>query len=593
MKKGLVILMALAFIGGVAFAQDGPTITSGVSAYAGLYTLKSNTDLEPTGGPTDQATVSAPFIGGQKADSSDYGYYVAPWVKIVSGAFSANIAPVFYGYGVGGNDMALNRYELTLGLAGTGYGLYDRIRLENKEGAGTQTMSHRIKGDFSMDNMSAGVVFSGSAAAAGTLDDIVSPFVNGPVDLDDLQFSFSGLWGFTDVKVGGYSTSYYHTNNYRLQAIDWFASDDDNVASDNVADTGFRYVGLKSGTVPVNTTFNIGNLVESVPLTIRTGVNVPLVTGEWRDFLAYDAMVYPVIPVIASAEFMMEGIGDFVLGAIPGFSYTYVDWDGVNYYNMTNDVTNSIFLDANISAIESLQLQASFDYGTQTADTADPAGIGTGAGTAASPFTTAKVTTTTINFGVEAVYDLSSVLEGLSVDGAVAIASMSGRTDLNQTGTAYVAPTAGAGIYIAPNYNEASGQFGQYTLEMAGDPIVPGYGAPTSFIFGVGVSYDIDDNNSVGIGDEFDSMAGDFSAIDAALGTTSYGFYNTNDIWASYSVKAGGGKLSAGIGYTMYLGIPTAADYGITVAANVADYDAVVANAFAPLSAYVKYSAKF
>jgi len=587
MKKGLVILMALAFIGGVAFAEDGmgPEITYGVSAYAGLYTLQSNTDLEPTGGPTDQATVSAPFIGGQKADSSDYGYYVAPWVKIVSGAFSANIAPVFYGAGTGTNDMALNRYELTLGLAGTGYGIYDRIRLENKEGAGTQTMSHRIKGDFSMDNMSAGVVFSGSAAAAGTLDDIVSPFVNGPVDLDDLQFSFSGLWGFTDVKVGGYSTSYYHTNNYRLQAIDWFASDDDNVASDNVADTGFRFVGLKGLTVPVNTTFNIGNLVEAVPLTIRTGVNVPLGAVEWRDFLAYNYNdptwaflgLTPTPSIIASAEFMMEGIGDFVVGATPGIAYTYVDWDGVDYYNMTTDVTNNIFLDANISAIDGLELQASFDYGTSTEDTQDPAGINTGAGTAASPFTTAKVTTTMINFGVEAVYDLSSVLEGLSVDGAVAVASETGKTDLNQTGTAYVAPVAGAGIYIASNFSEAAQ-----------------YGASPSFIFGVGVSYDIDDNNSVGIGDEFDSMAGNLTEIDTATGTTtSYGFYNTNDIWASYSVKAGGGKLSAGIGYTMYLGLPKASDYGITVAADVADYDAAVANAFAPLSAYIKYSAKF
>jgi len=592
MKKGLVILMALAFIGGVAFAEDGmgPDITFGVDSYAGVNVFTNNTDLEPTGNPTDQAAVSKPLVGPLK-DDGDYGYWMEPWVKLESGAFSAKLAPMFYGAGVSGNDIAFSRYELTLGLAGTGYGLYDRMRYEVKEGVPGVTIRHRIKGDFDMDNLSAGLVFdSGGVAIASTsMDTFFVPYYS--LAFTDLQSTISDIWGFMDVKVGGYSTSYYHTNDYRLQAIDWFSSDDDNVASDNVADTGFRYVGLKNGSLPINTTFNIGNLVESVPLTIRTGVNAPLFALEWRDALAYDATSYPFIPIIASAEFMMEGIGDFVLGAIPGFAYTVTDWDGANYTNYTTDVTNNIFLDANISAIESLQLQASFDYGTQTADTVDPAGIGTGAGTAASPFTTAKVTTTMINFGVEAVYDLSSVLEGLEVDGALAIASLSGRTDLNQTGTAYVAPTAGAGIYIAPNYNEASGQFGQYTQDV---PVpVPGYGAPTSFIFGVGVSYDIDDNNSVSVSNEFDSMAGDFSAIDAAMGTTSYGFYNKDKISLGYSTTVGGGKFSVGLGYTMYLGVPTAADYQITGADNIAAYDAAAANAFKPLSAYVKYTTEF
>jgi len=579
MKKGLVILMALAFIGGVAFAEDGmgPDITYGVSAYAGMKVFTNNTDMEPSATATDRATVSAPWIGGVKADSSDYSYYVAPWVKLVSGAFSANIAPVFYGAGTGTNDEALNRYELTLGLSGTGYGIYDRIRLENKEFAGTQTMSHRIKGDFSMDDLSAGVVFSGSTAAAGTLDDIVAPFVAGPVDLDDLQFTIKNLWGFTDVKVGGYSTSYYHTNNYRLQAIDWFASDDDNVASNNVADVGFRWIGTKKANYPVNTTFNIGNLVESVPLTIRTGVNVPITwtaggETEWRDFLAGNNM-------IASAEFMMEGIGDFVLGAIPAFAYTYTAEAAGTYTTYTMPTASDIFLDANISAIDNLQLQASLDYAPVKMDSADPAAT-TGAGTAASPFTTAQVAATGLAFGVEFVYDLADVMEGLSVDGAIAVTSLSGLTALNSTGVAWTAPVAGPSVYIAPNFTEAN------FYGAAGNGEVP-------FIFGVGVSYDIDENNSVGIGDEFDSMAGDLSDVDGATGMTSYGWYNTNDIWLSYSVKAGGGKLSAGIGYTMYLGIPAASDYQITGAENIADYDQAIANGYKPLSAYVKYSAKF
>jgi len=589
MKKGLVILMALAFIGGVAFAEDaamGPDITYGASAYLGVNAVTNNTDLEPTGGTaTDRATVSAPLFGPLK-DDGDWGYYVAPWVMLESGVFSAKIAPVFYGAGVGGNDIALNRYELTLGLAGTGYGIYDRIRLENKEGGNTATMSHRIKGDFDLDNLSAGVVFSGSyglgaVGAMGTINDFFTPFPS--MVLSDLQFSIMDIWGFVDVKAGGFSTSYYHTNNYRLQAIDWFASDDDNVASSNVADTGFRYTGVKSTTVPVNTTFNIGSLVESVPLTIRTGVNVPLTAVEWRDYLAYDMLTAAYVPIIASAEFMMEGIGDFVLGAIPGIAYTQTAEAGGVYTNSTTDVTNNVFLDANISAVENLQLQASVDFGTQTFDSQDLAET-TGTGTAASPITTAKVSASGINFGVEFVYDLSAVMAGLEVDGAIAVASLSGVNALNATGTAWAAPATGAGIYTAANYTEAN---------VWGAPGIGGAGfaGESPFIFGLGVSYDIDDSNSVSLSNEYDSMVGAYKNL--GLGLTSNGFYSSDAISVGYSVKAGGGKLSAGLGYKMFLGLPSASDYQITGAENIANYDADLANAYKPLSAYVKYSSKF
>jgi hypothetical protein len=324
--------------------------------------------------------------------------------------------------------------------------------------------------------------------------------------------------------------------------------------------------------IPIQTTYSIGKLMEAIPLTIRTGFNVPVTATEYRAYFAQNNW-------IATAEFAMEGIGKFNVGAIPGIAYTTNSFDGTNYSKVTTDVNNNIFVEANISAVEGLDLQAAFDYGTVTMDSVDPAAT-TGTGAAATPFVTAKVTQTMINFGVEAAYDLGSVLEGLSVDGAIAVASQSGLTALNSdTGLAYVAPTAGTGVYIASNYTEATA----YNAAMP------------NFIFGVGVAYTINDSNSVSFWDEFDSMAGNLTEVDAAItsATASYGFYNTNAFGIGYTVKAGKGKLSASLGYTMYLGLPTAADYGITGVDNIALYDKELANAFKPLNVKLKYYATF
>jgi hypothetical protein len=423
-----------------------------------------------------------------------------------------------------------------------------------------------------MDNVSTNVIFDGTANNTNVLamDDLFVPFRT--MNLTDYQIKIKDLWGFADVKIGGLSTSYYHTNDYRYQAIDWFydSKDKDN-ASSNVSGQsyGFRWVGT-STMIPVQTTYSVGKLIEAIPLTIRTGFKVPTTATESRAYFAGNNW-------IAAAEFAMEGIGKFNVGAIPGIAYTTTTEAAGVYTKATTNASTKVFVEANISAVEGLDLQAAFDYGTSTSASSDPAAT-TGTGVATSPFVTAKVAETMINFGLEAIYDLSSVLEGLEVDGAIAVASQTGKTDLNQTGTAYVAPTAATGTYIASNYSEAAK-----------------YGASPSFIFGVGVAYTIDDNNSVSFWDEFDSMAGDLTEVDTAVTspTMSYGFYNTNSFGLGYTVKAGKGKIAAALGYTMYLGLPTAGDYGLTAVNDVAKYNQEVANAFKPLYVRLKYYATF
>jgi hypothetical protein len=577
MKKGLVILIALIFVSGVVFADDmeptmmklaDPAVTFGVTSYAGIYATQDNTVYELKDGSAEYEALAAPFFGGLPTESSywsGYRYLVQPWVKLAYGVFSAKLAPMFLGYKDGGTPTTFGRFETTLGIAGTGYSIEDRIRYENF--TGSSVTNHRIRSSVSMDNLSSDVVFSSSSVAnAGTFDDFFAPLTS--LALSDYRFKINDLWGFADVKVGGISTSYFHSNDYRYEAIDWFYdSKNHEYSSSNVQGIGFRWIGSAT-MIPIHTTYNVGKLIEAVPLTIKTGFNVPVTATEYRAYFAQNNW-------IASAQFAMEGIGKFNVGAIPSIAYTKTTEAGGVYTKATTNASNAVFVEANISAVENLQLQAAFDYGTMTMPSADPAAT-TGTGAAATPFVTSKVTGTGIAFGVEAIYDLGAVLEGLEVDGAVAVKSLTGLTDLNTGGVAYVAPTAAAGTYIASNYNEASK-----------------HGATENFIFGVGVSYAIDDNNSVSVSNNFTNMAGDFGDLDTAAGVTSYGFYSQNDIGLGYSVKAGKGKFSASLGYSLFLGLPAASDYGITGVDNIAAYDVALANTFKPFSVKLKYYATF
>jgi hypothetical protein len=425
-----------------------------------------------------------------------------------------------------------------------------------------------------MDNVSADVAFSSASQPnAGILDDFFAPLPF--LAMADYNFKVSGLWGFADFKVGGINADYYAANDYRLPAIDWFSSSDDDISSSNTASPAFLWAGSLTA-LPIQTTYNIGSLVESVPLTIRTGVNVPTTAMTYRDFFAANMW-------IASAEYAMDGIGDFVVGGIPAFAYTNTTGTTGNYTKDTTDVMSQYFLDANISAVENLQLQAAVDLGIGSMDSNDPA-ASTGTGTAADPFVTSEISYTGLNFGVEFIYDLGNVMEGLEVDGALAISSLSGLNSLNTTGVAWVAPTDGANNFVGANYNEASA-FGTFAL-MGMSP----------FTLGVGVTYAIDDNNEVSLSDEYNSIAGDLTTdMPAAYqgAATTLGYYGTNDISVGYSVASGNGKLSTSLGYTMYIGLPTAGDYGVTGASNIATYDAALANAFQPLSFNIKYTASF
>jgi hypothetical protein len=590
MKKGLVILIALTFVAGVVFAEEGeatmmkladPAVTFGVTSYAGIYAAQDNTVFELKDGSADSEAVSEVLFGGLASDSSywsGYRYLAQPWVKLASGIFSVKFAPIFYGYSNAPSgtiaapflvqENSLTRLETTFGIAGSGFSLEDRVRYDNYKTNAASWTYHRVRAGVSMDNLSTDVVFDGKAnnmTNVIVLDDFFAPFR--AMNITDYQIKIKDLWGFASVKVGGLSTSYFHTNDFRYEAIDWFSSHNHDYASNNVQGIGFRWVGSTT-MIPIQTTYNIGNLIEGIPLTIRTGFKVPVAAMEYRDYFTANNW-------IVSAQFAMEGVGKFNVGAIPGIAYTSNAFDGTSYTKATTNASNAVFVEANISAVENLQLQAAFDYGTMTMPSADPAAT-TGTGAAATPFVTAKVTATGIAFGLEAIYDLGAVLKGLEVDGGIAVTSLTGLTDLNTSGTAYVPPTAGAGTYIAANYNEASK-----------------HGAPENFIFGVGVSYAIDDNNSVSFSDNFTNMAGDFGDLDTAAGVTSYGFYSQNDIGLGYSVTAGKGKLSASLGYSMFLGLPAASDYGITGVDAIAAYDVALANTFKPFSVKLKYYATF
>lgn len=555
MKKALAILLALALVGGAVFAQDAakpavvkleePVITSGVSAYFGHNVLVDNTVAKIKDGVADVEADYQGLFGGSVTDPSGVGgLFVQPWVRLAQGPFSAR-------FQFAHTDGA-NRYDLTLGAAGTGYSLTNRIRMT---GGNVSTL---VTGSVDKDNLSAAAVFGGASVAANLDNYLVGSLAT--LTLTDFRFQIANLWDFATVKVGGYNNSYYHTNHYRYTAIGNFMW-----RSSSNQDQGFRWKGVLGTSVPVNTTFALGKKIEALPLTIKTGVNVPLATVEYRDFLAQNN-------IIAAAEYVMADVGKFALGWIPAFAYTEKTEAAGVYTLTTPNTTNTIFFDANLSMVENLQLQAAFDFKAATAADLTPAST-TGTGAAATPFVTKKYTINTINFGVEGIYDLSSMMAGLTAELALAVAARTGETALNSTGTAWATPTTGAGIYNAANYTEANV-----------------YGARKNFVLGLRADYEINETNSVYFSNTFTNSAAAFAAVGAY---TARGFYNTNAIGLGYTVKAGKGSLALDAGYTMFLGLPTAANLGITAANDVEAYKVALANEYKPLSFTIMYTGTY
>lgn len=561
MKKAIVLLLALAFIGGAAFAEDptvikfaDPDVTAGVSVYFGLNALAAGAGTEPGDKTADLEVVNLSEFGDLVLNGDSYSLVAAPWIQMKNGIFTTKLTGGYWGTSASGGAYR-GQFDLQNSVSAAGVTVTNRLRART-----TGTVGNTTTLTAAFDNVSARAVFDAVAGGQTTFYGAAFGILQTATNTD-WDFQIKDFFdGFMDVKVGGKSTSYYHYNNFRPTAIGNYLW-----RSNSNTQTAKRWIGTDA-MVPIVTEYSVGALAESVPLTLKTGFKVPATAMTFRDYFeGYNN-------VVIAANYPIEGIGAVDVGWLPGFAASRnVEAAGVYSVETRKDVVvNTFFLDFGLTAVEGLDLQAGFEIDLGAIKSAIAADT-TGTGTAADPFVYTYVPYNEMNIGVEFVYDLAAVLAGLEVNGALALATGPGYTVEQDTGVAFVAAPVG-NSYVAANYTEANV-----------------YKPAENLIIAIGANYALNDNNSFSFSNTFTGMAGDLNDTWA----TAYGYYNTNAISLGYTNAAGKGELSVTGYYTLYMGIPTAADQGITGVSNIATYDALVKNTFSPFSVEILYSAAY
>lgn len=614
MKKILAVLLALVAIGGFVFAEDaapaaaptGPVVTYGLTGSFGFDAAMANTELALNAADANLVAKSVPLIG------FDYGagqiFKVEPWAQIAWGPFwikntvgykasrydtvpateTANTYDTLYKIAAGvtfdgltlSDTFAIDKnnygdystdYGFPYTLADTGY--YNLLSMavvkDNLEGAL----------DFATD-MTTAPHFTFYSDAYYAMDSM---------KLYDWYLKVSNLFGFINTTIGGQDNNY----SYNFRPYGMYPSTSVIYYTTTArTGTGLFFSGDDLDVIPVYSEYDLSKWV---PLYLQTGFKIPAQTlfqntvttadsAKYNDWLAGSNMWF-------AGKYTLEGVGDFQLGFIPNFGSDYknvaaaaVDLGDISaaagqYYMNMNALKTTIFGDFNLSLVPNLKARLSFDaaFGKKVRQ---DAGAVTGTGTAADPYKSSYYNYSVINFGLEGVYDLKDVVAGLKAYVGVYGGLASGQTNLNSTGTAF--PTATAADLFLANYTDATVN----AFALGAKP----------FMFSLRGAYTFENKNTAYVESIFTANAGALKTtniVTTGATKTAKGYYSSEQIGLNYTVVSGSGKFAISPFFTLYLGVPTAADLGITAASDVATYNASVADQYAPWGLALSYTVSF
>jgi hypothetical protein len=392
----------------------------------------------------------------------------------------------------------------------------------------------------------------------------------GMQEMYDAYIKVSDLFGIMDVSIGGQDNNW----SYNFRDYGFYPSTSVIYYTTSArTGTGLFLCGDNLTTVPVYTEYD---LTKWIPLTIKTGAIVPTMlktassdTTMYTNWLAGSNLTL-------AAAFTVKDIVDGDIGIIPNFGTDYLSAVGPNFVMTTNKaVDNTIFGDVNLLMVPNLKARVSFDLALGQYASLDPAAV-KGTGTAADPFVTPYVSKFLMNFGAEATYDLKDVVAGLKAYVGVYGGTASGGTLLSQSGTAFVKPATG---FVGTSYTEAT-------------KLAKALGAKP-FMFALRGVYTFADKSSAYLENVFTADTASLVTCTVAGAGPQAGYYSKDAIALNYTMPAGTGKLALTGSYTLYLGLPTAADLGLTTDLGKAQYADFLNQNYNPWGVSVTYTASF
>lgn len=440
-----------------------------------------------------------------------------------------------------------------------------------------------------------------------TLPGIALTTIN-DMSIVDWNFTVTGILDMLDISIGGTDNNW--STNFRDYGL--FG----NLTAANYQTSSRTYNGLfYSGSVdefPAVATFHFEKL-----LGVNANLNLASIVPASNNFKQTTLFIdWLEKGNLVSADLSLDGIGKFTAGAnlailtprntqatanfnyrrrirfampgddrlmplIPFLDYTagvnshsflansyYVAPWGAHLTTATppdfvmSSPTSAYFLDAKLTMVENLTLQASVDIVTGKYMSV-LLNSWTGTGTATDPYKFKAIDYTKLYIGLEGEYKLDAVLPGLTASAGVYLASVSGMDWESYAGANL--PTTG--LYIREGF--------QNRVMLGTSP----------FQLGVSATYAFAENKqSLVLEDIFTSQA--MYVVDAA-------FCDTNALSLTYKITAGLGTIALKGAYTMYLNVPTAANLNITGAQQIIDYNVTMAQMLRPISLNVSYTAKF
>lgn len=591
MKKAIALLLALALVGGVVFAEDeattvktayDPVITYGVSSSFAWNMIRSNAATLPKDKSVDFESVGLP-IGGFDFSTGQL-FKVEPWAKVAFGPFWMK-ATVGYKQsrrnpagGTEGTEVADQIVKIATGLSFENLAITNTFVLDDNNYGDSLAASvppaayNDLEFTVSKDNVEAGVLFRTNMVGATNVTmygDVFYALDN--MVARDAYFAISNIFDLMKVTVGGTDVNW--STNFRPYGMFPSTSVINQVTAARTSN-GLWWSGDNLATVPVVAEINLEKFV-GMPISFNVGSVIYSQIAANDDTALVDwfegNQIYDV-------NFAFDGIGNGNVGFIPGFAKART-LEALGVYTIDSRkaaVTNTIYGDFKFTAVPNLTLNMGFDYSLKNYVSAKAADA-TGSGSATDPFVTKDIGYSVFALGLEAKYDLKDVLAGLVVNAGIYPTLALGGDWETKNGAAYVAPDAGTN-YVAANYTEAT----RLARSLGAQPT----------IIALRADYKVDANNALYLMNLLTPAAAAFTA--SGLGTkVELGYYTTNALTAGYALTAGKGKLAFDLGYTLFLGLPTDTDLGITAAADKEAYKTFLGDTYRPLSFKVTYTASF
>jgi len=654
MKKALAILLAVALVG-VAFAQDAapapvaqlvkfevPVLTFGVTGSYEFTAIAEKTVVSLKNMDGDLANASVYKNGGSK-------FAIEPWAQWVAGNYTFKYTNG-YKYDTGDDTpgvMTLNKFMVKYvngGLTISDTFTWDQGDYRDVSDTANKNRPFDNTFDIKMvqDNVSAYVKYrlgesvttlstsNGAEPTGEVLDYINLLGKNG--NLKNAWFEISKIFDVLTIRVGD-------TDGWDLRLASLL---DTNAYTSSNEDIGYYCMGGFTTSIGTLYTFDLSAMV---PLTLKVASIVPFPstqslftdwiggrnmafngTYEMKDVATINVGFGPSLDYVANQyeDGTTEAAfaGDHLYGtfnkpnasAYNAFVAYFTDSDsaasGDLAVALTDELkttcTNEFWLDAKVVAVPNLVLQVGLggqmgsyvdldkvntaltdgDWGF-VADY-DPVAVGAQPGYFFNELKLTAVPYSVYNFAAEVTYDLKDVVAGLTFEGETFVNMGSGANGLKAYGVRFSDAKADLKDidtnYVAASFTEGNAMNDEFY------DINP-------FILRLKAAYAIDDKISVYGQNKYSAQEGSFTGDDFIVnGVTAYGYYGKDKVSLGTDLTAGKGTINVEFGYSVFTGLPTAANMtpdGADTANSKAAYNEFVSSTYCPWSLAITYGVSF